>query len=176
MANMSGALVAHEPKTLQINEPPQISQQTQVPSIKIEEVLDDEEKVVLQPCDVEDEDFYTVEEMESMDNPTMTYMAKRETSHTSLRVKHLGSAKEIHQGLLVVPQEEDTRLEWWIDQSLDATTVMNLVTFSHSAEDQDKIRKWTKGLVISSRKVKEKLMWLKENVGVILMMKKRRNM
>lgn len=33
--------------------------------------------MVLQLKDVEDEDFYTIEEVESMDNPTMAYMAKR---------------------------------------------------------------------------------------------------
>ena len=77
MANMSSALVAQEPKTLQIVEPPQISQPTQVPSLKIEEVLDDEESVVLKLKDVEDEDFYSIEEMENMDNPTMAYMARR---------------------------------------------------------------------------------------------------
>ena len=40
-------------------------------------MLDDEENVVLQLTDVEDEDFYSLEEIESMDNPTMAYMAKR---------------------------------------------------------------------------------------------------
>jgi hypothetical protein len=76
MANMSGALVAQEPK---VSEPPQVTQKSQVPYLKIEEVDDEEEedKVVLQIKDVEDEDFYSIEEMESMDNPTMAYMAKR---------------------------------------------------------------------------------------------------
>jgi gag-polypeptide of LTR copia-type/Zinc knuckle len=75
MANMSGALVAQDPR---ISEPPQLTQQNQVSYLKIEEVdNDDEDKVVLELKDVEDEDFYTIEEMESMDNPTMAYMAKR---------------------------------------------------------------------------------------------------
>ncbi|KAK1360204.1 hypothetical protein POM88_044678 [Heracleum sosnowskyi] len=46
-------------------------------SALIEEVVEDDEKGVLQLKDVEDEDFYTMEELESMDNPTMAYMAKK---------------------------------------------------------------------------------------------------
>ncbi|KAK1392869.1 hypothetical protein POM88_011925 [Heracleum sosnowskyi] len=74
---VSGALVAHEPKVTQPCEALQILQPTQMSSLKIEEVVDDEEKVVLQLNDVEDEDFYSIEEMERLDNPTMTYMAKK---------------------------------------------------------------------------------------------------
>ena len=61
MANMSSTLVAHEPKITQPSEAMQIIQSTQVPSLKIEEVVDDEERLVLQLKDVEDEDFYTIE-------------------------------------------------------------------------------------------------------------------
>ncbi|KAK1368900.1 hypothetical protein POM88_034992 [Heracleum sosnowskyi] len=77
MANMSGALVAHVPRITQPSEEAQITQPASVPSLKIEEVVYDEEKVVLQITDVEDEDFYSLEEMEKMDNPTMAYMAKK---------------------------------------------------------------------------------------------------
>ncbi|KAK1401552.1 hypothetical protein POM88_001157 [Heracleum sosnowskyi] len=77
MANMSGALVAHVPRITQHSEETQVTQPALVPTLKIEEVVDDEEKVVLQITDVEDEDFYSLEEMEKMDNPTMAYMAKK---------------------------------------------------------------------------------------------------
>ncbi|KAK1369485.1 hypothetical protein POM88_035577 [Heracleum sosnowskyi] len=77
MANMYGALVAHVPRITQPSEGVQITQPDQVPSLKIEEVVDDDEKVVLQLTNVEDEDFYSIEEMENMDNPTMAYMAKK---------------------------------------------------------------------------------------------------
>ncbi|KAK1377988.1 CCHC-type domain-containing protein [Heracleum sosnowskyi] len=77
MANVSGALVAHVPRITQPVEVLQTTQPASVPSFKIEEVVDDDEKVVLQITDVEDEDFYSLEEMEKMDNPTMAYMAKR---------------------------------------------------------------------------------------------------
>ncbi|KAK1384616.1 hypothetical protein POM88_022351 [Heracleum sosnowskyi] len=77
MANMSGALVAHAPRITQPSEETQVTQPAPVPTLKIEEVVDDEEKVVLQITDVEDEDFYSLEEMEKMDNPTMAYMAKK---------------------------------------------------------------------------------------------------
>ncbi|KAK1382655.1 hypothetical protein POM88_020390 [Heracleum sosnowskyi] len=81
MANMSGALVAHVPRITQPSEEAQITQPASVPSLKIEEVVDDEEKVVLQITNVEDEDFYSLEEMEKMDNPTMAYMAKKFKKH-----------------------------------------------------------------------------------------------
>ncbi|KAK1373504.1 hypothetical protein POM88_029697 [Heracleum sosnowskyi] len=77
MANMSSALVAQVPRITQPSEALQITQPTHVQSLKIEEVVEDDEKVVLQLKDVEDEDFYTMEELESMDNPTMAYMAKK---------------------------------------------------------------------------------------------------
>ncbi|KAK1366507.1 hypothetical protein POM88_042068 [Heracleum sosnowskyi] len=77
MANMSSALVAHVPRITQPSEVLQITQPTPAQSLKIEEVVEDDEKVVLQLKDVEDEDFYTIEELESMDNPTMAYMAKK---------------------------------------------------------------------------------------------------
>ncbi|KAK1401825.1 hypothetical protein POM88_001430 [Heracleum sosnowskyi] len=77
MANMSSALVAQVPRITQPSEVLQITQPTPVQSLKIEEVVEDDEKVVLQLKDVEDEDFYTMEELESMDNPTMAYMAKK---------------------------------------------------------------------------------------------------
>ncbi|KAK1373475.1 hypothetical protein POM88_029668 [Heracleum sosnowskyi] len=77
MANMSSALVAHVPRITQPSEVLQITPSTPTQTLKIEEVVEDDEKVVLQLKDVEDEDFYTMEELESMDNPTMAYMAKK---------------------------------------------------------------------------------------------------
>ncbi|KAK1360638.1 CCHC-type domain-containing protein [Heracleum sosnowskyi] len=77
MANMSGALVAQVPRITQPNEATQVIQPAPISTLKIEEVVDDEEKVVLQLTDVEDEDFYSLEEMEKMDNPTMAYMDKK---------------------------------------------------------------------------------------------------
>ena len=74
---MSGALVAQDPNPAQVCEPKQSHQLPQAPTLRIEELEDDEEKVILKLKDVEDEDFYTIEEMEDMDNPTMAYMAKR---------------------------------------------------------------------------------------------------
>ena len=47
MTNMSSALVAHESKFTQSSEAMQIIQPTQVPSLKIEEVVDDEERLVM---------------------------------------------------------------------------------------------------------------------------------
>lgn len=77
MVNMSSALVSHEPKPIQISKGSQAPQSSSSSCIKIEEITEDEEKVVLELKDVEDEDFYTIEELKNMDNQTMAYMAKK---------------------------------------------------------------------------------------------------
>ena len=70
MANTSSALMAQQPTLLQLPEPPR-------PQIKIEEVVEDEEKVTLDLKDVEDEEYYTLEELDEMENKTMAYMARK---------------------------------------------------------------------------------------------------
>lgn len=65
-------------------------------SIKIKEVVDEEEKVVFNAKNVEYNDFYTIEEMKSMDNPTMS---KMENKFSNIRFRRNKSLKPIIQSL-----------------------------------------------------------------------------
>ena len=76
MANLSNALVAQDPKAPKNCEFSQTSL-CQLSSLKEKEVTDDKERVVLDIEDVEDEDFFTQEELDKMDNPMMAYMARK---------------------------------------------------------------------------------------------------
>ncbi|WOG95120.1 hypothetical protein DCAR_0414422 [Daucus carota subsp. sativus] len=53
MANMSNALIAHDPRISQQDEPSDVFQQTQPPTLKIEEVEDEDDKVIVE---LEDDD------------------------------------------------------------------------------------------------------------------------
>ncbi|KAK1397160.1 hypothetical protein POM88_007023 [Heracleum sosnowskyi] len=184
MANMSSALVAHVPRITQPSEVLQITQSTPTQTLKIEEVVEDDEKVVLQLKDVEDEDFYTMEELESMDNPTMAYMAKKFKNFRFKKdrsYKPQGQASKFSKGssskaAVEVQPKEDTKLDLWIDQSSNVTTVENLVILLLNAKDPNRFKDMRKELVDTPRKIKVEPMWLKESVGMILMMKKRKNM
>lgn len=88
---------------------------------------------ILELKDVEDDDFYTIEEMENMENSTTTYMAKkflnlifRKNKPTSIRVKHLNSTKETHPRLEEVQQDEATKWGWWLYPNSSVTTIMSL--------------------------------------------------
>ena len=73
MANMTNALISLDPKISQQGESSHVFHQIQPPTLKIEEVENKDDKVVVE---LEDED-YTLEEIENMDNPAMAFMARK---------------------------------------------------------------------------------------------------
>ena len=125
MANMSNALIAHDPRIGQQGEYIHIFQQSQPTSLKTEEEENEDDKVVLELEDDEEDEYYTLEKMESMDNPAMAFMArkfknlkfKRKQAVSNLRVSSQGSTRLVRVRMLVETLMMDTNQGWWIDRS-----------------------------------------------------------
>ena len=109
MANMSNALIAHDHRISQQGEPNHVFQQIQPPNLKIQEVEDEDDKVVVE---LEDE-FYTLEEIESMDNPAKAFMAWKFKNFKFKKNKPFRTQGQ-YSRFNKTGSSKDTGGRWWI--------------------------------------------------------------
>lgn len=81
MTNTSSISMAQDHKILQLSKPQQQSQ------IKVEEILEEDEKVTLELKDVDEDKFYTLDELDNIKNKIMTYMPMK-FSNLKFKIKN----------------------------------------------------------------------------------------
>ena len=180
MANMTNALISLDPKISQQGESSHVFHQIQPPTLKIEEVEDEDDRVVVALEDDDDDDeFYTLEEMESMDNPAMAFMARKfknfkfkkkkpfRTQGQYSRFNKTGSRKDTNKN------SGGGYKYGLVDRSkFKCFNCGELGHFAGECKNQSNSREETKSLAVKERKVKEEHMLLKARAGKKLMKKR----
>ena len=179
MANMSNALIAHDPRISQQGEPSHAFQQIQPPTLKIEEVEDEDDKVIVELEDDDEDEFYTLEEMENMDNPAMDFMA---TNFKIFKFKKNKAfrAQGQYSKFNRTGSNKDTGgnsgggyKSGMVDRSkFKCFNYGELGHFVGESKGQSNSEEETKSLAVKARKVKEEHMLLKARAGKKLMKKR----